>query len=77
MVCVVDQDEDGEEEWKAWSGLHGDVGELVVEGIYFLGQKVGQEVDHFAKLGEGVEEECLEALGEFDWVEEGKIPYLL
>ena len=51
--------------------------ELVVEGIYFLAQKLGLGVDHFAKLGEGVEEECLEALGEFDWVGEGKIPYLL
>ena len=51
--------------------------ELVVEGIYFLAQKAAQEVDHFAKLGEGVEEEFLEALGEFDWVGEGKIPCLL
>ena len=48
-----------------------------MEGIYFLAQKVGQEVDHFAKLGEGVEEECLEALGEFDWVGEEKNPYPL
>ena len=48
-----------------------------MEGIYFLAQKVGQGVDHSSKLEEVVEEECLEALGEFDWVGEGKIPYLL
>ena len=50
---------------------------LVAEGICFLAQKVGREVDHFAKLGEGAGEECLEALEEFDWAGVGKIPYLL